>query len=175
WPAPPDRTARMPPPGRADADWATAQAQITGSDREKSLANRRSGRVGQPRSYVSSPGISVILSCRCWQRLPILLAGLGPRSVLLFAFVRSGQSDAQLCRCADVSARPFPKVRASARQFSLRVEVRAAHGGSTAMASIETRSPWGRSTFAGAERAGGGSGMCWAYTLLRAAKSSTLA
>jgi len=165
----------MPPPGRADADWATAQAQITGSDREKSLANRRSGRVGQPRSYVSSPRISVILSCRCWQRLPILLAGLGPRSVLLFAFVRSGQSDAQLCRCADVSARPFPKVRASARQFSLRVEVRAAHGGSTAMASIETRSPWGRSTFAGAERAGGGSGMCWAYTLLRAAKSSTLA
>ena len=47
--------------------------------------------------------------------------------------------------------------------------------GMTATASIETSSPRGSATFAGAERAGGGSGMCRAYTALSFGKSSTLA
>lgn len=47
--------------------------------------------------------------------------------------------------------------------------------GSTAIASIETRRPRGSRTCAGADRAGGGSGMWWAYTSLSRPKSSTSA
>ena len=47
--------------------------------------------------------------------------------------------------------------------------------GSTAIASIETRRPRGSRTCAGADRAGGGSGMWRAYTSLRRPKSSTSA
>ncbi len=47
--------------------------------------------------------------------------------------------------------------------------------GSTAIASIETRRPRGSRTCAGADRAGGGSGMWRAYTSLRRRKSSTSA
>jgi hypothetical protein len=44
-----------------------------------------------------------------------------------------------------------------------------------AIASIEIRRPLGKATLAGADRAGGGSGMWRAYTSLMVAKSSTLA
>ena len=43
------------------------------------------------------------------------------------------------------------------------------------MASIETSRPRGSLTLAGADRAGGGSGMCRAYTALSSGKSSTSA
>ena len=41
------------------------------------------------------------------------------------------------------------------------------------MASMDTSRPCGSRTLAGADRAGGGSGMCRAYTSLSVAKSAT--
>jgi hypothetical protein len=92
----------------------------------------------------------------------------GPRRWVTNSSSSSSMGTEPLC----VSSRTCGREAVASRDGEL---IHYAVGGSTAIASMDTRSPRGSRTFAGAERAGGGSGMCRAYTAFRSGKSSTSA